>query len=374
MSTAKRSNEVDVIRMAALIGICVVNVPFIALPVESILVAPDHFHDRLAAFMVECFFQLKFFILFSFIFGWGMAIQSRSVVSKGRPFAGYYFRRMAGLALFGIVHAVLIFSGDILLLYALLGLFLWKIKDLSARQLMKFAAWMLPLSMLFLTILALLFDSLESEMLATVITTDGKGMGNDFYHAIWLRVEDWYTTFALLLFLQGPLALGAFAVGLAAAKTDFFAEHSEGLSLIRRYLPLLVIIALPLNALYAAVVGGVIPESYELLSLLGFVLVAIGAPALSLIYLYLFICFARKVKIPQILLLAGQNSLSSYITQGLLAGVVFGSYGMGLFDLFKHAALVPIALFIALLSMVFVGVYAKIFGRGPLEPILRKMS
>ena len=72
MSAVRRSNEVDIIRMAALIGICVVNVPFMALPVESVFIPPDSFYDKSAAFLVECFLQLKFFILFSFIFGWGI--------------------------------------------------------------------------------------------------------------------------------------------------------------------------------------------------------------------------------------------------------------------------------------------------------------
>ena len=79
MNTLQRSSEVDIVRMAALIGICVVNVPFMALPVESVFIPPDGFYDKIAAFLVEGFFQLKFFILFSFIFGWGMA-DRKSVV------------------------------------------------------------------------------------------------------------------------------------------------------------------------------------------------------------------------------------------------------------------------------------------------------
>lgn len=374
MSLVRRSNEVDIIRMAALIGICVVNVPFMALPVESVFTPPDGFYDKSAGFLVESFLQLKFFLLFSFIFGWGMAIQYKSAESKGQLFARRYFRRMIGLAILGVAHAILVFSGDILLLYALLGTLLWLIKDFSPRRLMTFAAWMLPLSMIFLTVLALLIDAIMTDQSMSFAALGGAQLGGVFLEATQARFTDWPITFGFLVLLQGPLALGAFAVGLAAAKTDFFSENSAGFNLLQQRLPLLIIIALPLNILYAAVVGGIVPETYEILSLLGFVLIAIGAPALSLIYLYIFIRLSRMIKMPLLLVLAGQNSLSSYVAQGVLAGFVFGAYGLGLFHSLGHAALLPVSLIIAFTAMVFVGVWAKLFGRGPLEPILRQIS
>lgn len=374
MSAVRRTNEVDIIRMAALIGICVVNVPFMALPVESVFILPDSFYDKSAAFLVECFLQLKFFILFSFIFGWGMAIQSRSAESKGQSFSKRSFRRMAGLAILGVVHAILVFSGDILLLYVLLGLFLWLIRDFSPRQLIKFAAWMLPLSMIFITIIAVLIDAMMTDEAISYAEIGGASLGGSFLEGTKTRLVDWPITLGFLVLLQGPLALGAFAAGLAAAKTNFFSENSDGLKLIQQRLPLLIIIALPSNILYAAVVGGIVPENYEILALLGFVLIAIGAPALSLIYLYLFIRLSRTIKMPPLLVLAEQNSLSSYVAQGVLAGFVFGAYGLGLFHSVGHAGLIPVSLIIALVAMVLVGVCAKTFGRGPLEPILRKIS
>lgn len=374
MSTVRRSNEVDIIRMAALIGICVVNVPFMALPVESVFIPPDGVYDKSVGFLVESFLQLKFFLLFSFIFGWGMAIQYKSAESKGQLFARRYFRRMIGLAILGVAHAILVFSGDILLLYALLGTLLWLIKDFSPRRLMAFAAWMLPLSMIFLTVLALLIDAIMADQSISFAALGGAQLGGVFLEATQARFTDWPITFGFLVLLQGPLALGAFAVGLAAAKTDFFSENSAGFNLLQQRLPLLIIITLPLNILYAAVVGGIVPETYEILSLLGFVLIAIGAPALSLIYLYIFIRLSRMIKMPNLLVLAGQNSLSSYVAQGVLAGFVFGAYGLGLFHSLGHAALLPVSLIIAFTAMVFVGAWAKLFGRGPLEPILRQIS
>lgn len=357
-----------------LVYVCIVNITFMGLPVESVFIAPDSFHDKSAAFLVECFLQLKFFILFSFIFGWGMAIQSQSARMKGQSFTRRYFRRMAGLAILGVAHATLVFSGDILLLYAVLGSFLWLIKDRSPQKLTKIAVWMIPLSMLSLSILAVLIDTIVPDETISSSVIGGASLGGGFLEATKARIMDWPATFGFLFFLQGPLAFGAFAAGLAAAKTDFFSKNSYGFNLLEQYLPLLLVIAIPLNIFYAAVVGGIVPENYEILSLLGFVLVSIGAPALSLVYLYLFVRLSRMVKVPYLLVLAGQNSLSSYVAQGVFAGFFFGSYGFGFFNSLGHAALTAISLIIALTAMTLVGIWVKIFGRGPLEPILRKIS
>ena len=76
---------------------------------------------------------------------------------------------------------------------------------------------------------------------------------------------------------------------------------------------------------------------------------------------------ARRVQIIYILVLAGRNSLSTYILQGVLAGFIFGAYGLGLYDSVGYAGLLLLSLLIALSAMVLVGIYAKIFGRGPLS-------
>ena len=373
MSTTERSQEVDIIRMAALFGICIVNVPFMALSAEAVLTPPGNSPDRIAAFFVESFFQLKFFILFSFIFGWGMAIQAKAPASPDHSFAKRYFRRMAGLAMLGAAHALLVFSGDILILYALLGTLLWLIKDFPPKKLMLVCAWMLPLSMLCLTALGALFELAQANG-AFAAAPGTAQLGGNFLEATVTRLGEWPGTMLVLLLLQGPMAFGAFAAGLAAAKADFFSHGSPGFERLRPRWPALLLIALPLNFLYAAVVGGMVAEHNKLLAWAGFVLVAIGAPALSLLYLLLLIQAARLVKIPRILVLAGRNSLSSYVAQGILAGFVFGSYGLGLFGKVGHAALIVIALLIALLAMLSVGLYATAMGRGPLEPILRKLS
>ena len=372
MTTTKRNNEVDIIRVVALVGICVVNVPYMALP-EAVVMAPSktEFWDRAWSFFLMSFVGLKFFLLFSFIFGWGMAIQQKSAQAKNQNFARRYFGRMTGLAVLGVAHAILVFNGDILLLYALLGCFLWMIKDHSPRALMKIAGWMVPVSMCCLILMGGLFWFYE-DTASTLL--EAAGYGGHYLEATQQRFLNWPEIFIFLLFMQGPLVFGAFAAGLAAAKSDFFCADSYGFNFLAEKWPLLVAIALPLNLLFAAAILDMFAESYEILTLLGFILIPIAAPALSVVYLYCLVRFARTVQLPTLLVLAGRNSLSTYVLQGILGGMVFGAYGFGLFNSIGHAGLVPLSLVIAFSAMLCVGVYASIFGHGPLEPVLRRFS
>ena len=114
-----------------------------------------------------------------------------------------------------------------------------------------------------------------------------------------------------------------------------------------------------------------LPVPNEWLNLLGFVGIALGAPALSTLYLVGFVEISRRVSVAHFWLLAGRNSLSVYLLQGILAGFVFGGYGLGLFGSLSPVALLPLSLVIALMSMALVGLWTKRFGQGPAEPILR---
>ena len=275
----------------------------------------------------------------------------------------------------GVAHAIWVFNGDILLLYALLGCLLWLFRDYSSRALIKIALWMLPLSIVCLFILGLLLESsgdfLESS---DKVSSVGPSLGGTFLEATQKRLTGWPETFVFLVLTQGSMTFAAFLAGLAAAKSDFFAPNSDSFGQLQQKLPWLLAMGLVLNFLYAATLLELFPESYEILAILGFLLIPLGAPALSALYLYLFIQLARRLQIIYILVLAGRNSLSTYILQGVLAGFIFGAYGLGLYDSVGYAGLLLLSLLIALSAMVLVGIYAKIFGRGPLEPILRWFS
>lgn len=80
--------------------------------------------DALATWFVAAAFTTKFSVLFSFLFGYGLTVQMRRAEERGTAFVPRYLRRLLGLALIGIAHALLLYVGDILVTYALLGVVL----------------------------------------------------------------------------------------------------------------------------------------------------------------------------------------------------------------------------------------------------------
>ncbi len=115
----------------ALFGIFMVNLPMIALSSSGAFIPPDDGIERTAWWVMQIGFQFKFVSLYSLLFGVGLAhfmtrataARTTSIQTTG-PSRGALLgiRRMAGLLLFGLAHGILIWSGDILVTYAILGL------------------------------------------------------------------------------------------------------------------------------------------------------------------------------------------------------------------------------------------------------------
>jgi uncharacterized protein len=367
MTPTPRNIEVDTIRTFALIGICIVNIPFLGLTVTQQLVPPVAFADQAAVFAVEALFQGKFFLIFSFIFGWGMHIQDQAAARSNVSFGHRYARRLAGLAVLGALHATLVFTGDILVLYAVLGALIWRQRHKSPRELVLFASKMVPLAVVAMGIIAL-------ALTAPMPIASGPGLGGSFAQGVATRIMDWPMTFLFVALFNGPLALGAFAMGIAAAKVDFFAPGNPQFARLSRAVPVLLAVGVPLNLLYAAAMSGLLPDPGGIAQALGMMSLSLGAPMLAAVYLVGIIRFARRAHPGPGWLASGRNSLSGYVLQGVVAGAVFGGFGFGQFGQLGQAELLILSLATAAVGLLLAFVWTRIFQRGPLEVVLRRIT
>jgi len=128
-----RIEVVDILRGFAIVGILLVNMYGFA----GMQLNPQSYTglDRIVVILVLLFAQAKFYSLFSFLFGWGMWIQMSRAISKGINFVPLYLRRMLILLVIGILHGIFIWSGDILTVYAVLGMLLILFRKSSERTL-----------------------------------------------------------------------------------------------------------------------------------------------------------------------------------------------------------------------------------------------
>ena len=131
----ERIEELDVIRGYAIFGILICNIVLFNYPIEYL---SQYFSDNLAwldqgaAYLRFNFFGDKTFSVFSLLFGIGIGMQCRNARDG---FTTYHLVRMILLLIIGLVHALLIWYGDILALYAVLGLLVLTMIRLPIRVL-----------------------------------------------------------------------------------------------------------------------------------------------------------------------------------------------------------------------------------------------
>lgn len=137
VTEGERIRVLDVIRGLAIFGIFMVNMKFFAGPLMDALVpmiGPEAtVTDRLCWLFIKVFFELKFISIFSLLFGMGMVLQMRRGQATGRPFSQMYLRRTLVLMLIGLAHALLLWYGDILLLYSVIAFGVFWLRNLSPK-------------------------------------------------------------------------------------------------------------------------------------------------------------------------------------------------------------------------------------------------
>ena len=139
----------DVLRGFALLGILTVNLPGAASSGYAWAAGLDPFPawwDKAAEWIVNTFFSGKFNSIFSFLFGLGFTIQLTRASESGANLRSVYLRRIGILFAIGVAHALLVWNGDVLHMYALLGLVLLAIRRVSDRTVfaLVLAALLLP--------------------------------------------------------------------------------------------------------------------------------------------------------------------------------------------------------------------------------------
>ncbi len=142
VSLSERIEFIDVLRGMALFGIIAANMRAFFAPLDAYgqttVLYPGH-ADLIAQGFINIFIQGKFISIFSFLFGLGFAMQMSRAEARGAKFTGFYPRRLLALALFGLIHGIFIWAGDILLTYALSGAILLLFRNRQQKTLLWWA-------------------------------------------------------------------------------------------------------------------------------------------------------------------------------------------------------------------------------------------
>jgi len=230
----ERILDLDILRGIALFGILVVNMQ----DFEGPLGRPD---QPIAQALIDILISTKFITLFSFLFGIGFAIQLSRAGQKGVSFLSFYPRRLLSLALFGLIHGIVIWSGDILLTYAILGTLLLLFRNQSQKAVLRWAGIIVAAQILCLSALQLA-KSPESGEGQDVVPVDAHRSIVQLFLDNW---HDWVRRIESVI-IALPL-LSIFLLGLWVWRTGALQRLDEYRPVLKRVCAICLPLGLALN-------------------------------------------------------------------------------------------------------------------------------
>lgn len=369
-----RERFTDELRGFALLGIVLVNAQFLAISWTGTTQASIATGiDRAAAFAVVALAQAKFYLLFSFLFGYSLSFILRDDGAQARE---RYWRRLIGLAVLGVIHVATLFMGDILFFYALAGTVLVWLRRRSDRFVLGTAG------LLYLGWAAafVLFAYGVSLFAAPLPIWDARSRAIDlalasgtFMQAMGARLSAWPDVLVIVFTLNGPAVLAMFAVGLVAGRHKVLARAAEFRRLWQVGALIGLCVGLPLGvaAGWLSVGPGARLDAPSGREVWGLALSFVGAPFLS----FGFVAALALLRIAKDDALAwlrapGAMSLTVYLGESLLLSLIFCGYGLGPFGKLGSASVAAVAIGVWVVLGVFARAWFARFDRGPMEMLL----
>lgn len=358
---ADRIQALDVVRGFALLGILLMNIEGMAGPLMASMTGLDPQltgADRWVDGAIYLLVQGKFFPLFSMLFGMGFTVMLMRAEAAQRPFFGLYLRRVLALLAIGLAHALLVWSGDILVTYALMGFLLLLFFRRTPQS--RLPKWGIAL-MLVPAVLTLSLGLLGSAMqampeaaragfdeamarqavqMAAEIDSQRQAYGSgSFAEATVQRLHD-FTSMIGFIIIYGAFILGLFLVGAWFARSGAIARPGDFERLHWR----LRWVALPVGLAMVGVSFWLEPTldfgRLDLRASTAQVLQMLGGAVMALGYLSWVV---RGLQCPAVagglnaLAPAGRMALTNYLLQSLVMTTLFFGYGLGWFDQLPRA-------------------------------------
>jgi uncharacterized protein len=359
----------DRLRGFALLGIVLVNVPFLG--ISSGGTTPESVGtpvDRVVAGAVVALAQGKFYLLFSFLFGYGLTLMLRHLDAEGLR---RYRRRLAALAVLGLLHGVFFFLGDILLSYAILGTGLLLLVRRPDRAVLWWAAISYAVAVVALALIvvaAVLVPTDDTTVLGGSAALDDAVLGS-FLDGARGRADTLGGVLLFLAVLNWGQAFAMFCLGLVAGRRGLLAEPERHRDLWRRLLWLAALVGLPCGIVAGVLAygpGSPSPVRDAVSAALSFG----AAPALTAGYVALFALGSRSRRLGAFAR-AGRMSLTIYLGESILLSAVFAGWGFGLLGRYGAATTTLVGVVVWLVLELFAASWLRRFRFGPFEWLLR---
>jgi uncharacterized protein len=390
ITESQRIRTLDVVRGFALLGILVPNIVVFAWP-SNAMTDPAGMGggpwNEAGHGITAVFFLGKMMALFSMLFGAGVVVYGRKFDDDGngkRPplsrGAGLWYRRTGWLLVFGLVHAVGLWFGDILVWYAMAGLLaVWWVRRINPRWQIVIGLGLHLVGTILITaffaagIWAVGSGKMGPEALMGDPALEIKGYTGTYLDAVLIRLP----TLAFFWLLMGPMftpgVTGLMMIGMGLVRLGILTGERPT--------------SFYANAAVLGLVGGLgltltvfsgIAQAWP--DYAGFIWQAcaqfIGIP-ISLGYMALLIWLVRidlLRPLTNALASVGRMALSNYLLQTILCTTLFYGYGLGYYAKVEYPALFGVVAGVWIVNIVFSTVWLRFFRFGPAEWLWRSLT
>lgn len=370
VEAGQRIVSLDRLRGVAILGILVMNIYAFAMPfigyTNPLRMGGTEAWNLGTWIITHILFDQKFISIFAMLFGAGLVLMTDRAETRGSKPGRIYLRRQLWLMVIGAAHGYLLWAGDILFVYSLIGLLAYLFRKRQPRTLIIIACLLLPVSLLLNAGNAIQVELMMEEVAAAEAQLARGEELDDEQHELlegWKRqrafmmptdedvqeeLDAYRGSYAEIVAYRAPLVammqlfipifygiwrVGALMlIGMALMKLGILtAERSAGF--YTRFMLTGYLLGLPLTAfsasdlfahgfepIYMMRVGGI--ANY-----IGSVLVAFG-------HIGLVMLLTRTGVLQRVMerfAAVGRMALTNYLMHSLVLTSIFYGYGLGLF-------------------------------------------
>jgi uncharacterized protein len=395
-----RIATLDIVRGVAVMGILAMNIVAFAMPSAAYL-NPTAYGTESQADIASWIFSFvlvdgKMRGLFSFLFGASILLVMERAEASGRSPAGTHFSRMFWLLLFGLIHFYFIWWGDILSLYAPVGMVAFFFRRATPKTLITIACGLILIQFL-------MFASFTGYLYATAAAAAVPGASTDAV-ANWQAVQTGLAPYPpqeladILARYRGPYAelvrhnlsealleplttlrlfsaetLAYMLFGMAALKSGFLAGAWQD----RAYVRTVAIgfgIGIPAYSLLA---WAIVRENFgiPILAAASIAAPVIVRPAMILGYAALIILLTRSGgALTQRIAATGRAAFTNYLGTSILMTTLFYGFGLGLFGTFSRVELWLVVVAMWTVMLAWSKPWLDRFRYGPFEWLWRSLA
>ena len=393
----QRIELIDAIRGFALLGILMVNMPLMYEPMSKIMLgSKEHVNllQYLSETFIKFFFEGKFFLIFSTLFGYGFYIFMQKAEDIKFSVLTVFRRRLFVLLLFGLLHIFLLWGGDVLFVYSLFGFLLILFRNSANKTIIRWALFFILFPVVALIVLTSFFIILNSipEMKTEIDLQNQESLiyyedmvnrarqtysSGTFPEIISMRLEEYFDSFLVNILFFCPTIMGMFLIGLLAAKNNFFSDVQHKKEIFKRFIKIALPTGIICNLFYVISLSYADFLSVDFWLLLNSVMGLAGGLTFSLCYISLIslsFIYNKNNFLIRNLVPVGRMALTNYLSQSLICAILFHSYGFAFYSKIEIWQGILLTFLIFSIQIIFSRIWLRYFLFGPLEWIWRSLT